>query len=237
MSKKAEAFVYLWQDARHKPCKYYIGYHKGHPDDGCTHSSKVFESFTKYTIPNGVKRRILATGTSEEMMELENKLLNNRKERGKFDIYYNIITSFPPPPMWGEDSPTKRPETRKKISEAQTGPKNHRYGKTGENSHWYGKSHSDETKQKMSNANKGENNPNYGKSHSEESRRKMSESRKGENNPNYGKSRSKKIKRKIATTLTGKTQPIVSCPHCRQLGGSNNMKRYHFSKCKYKNEE
>jgi hypothetical protein len=236
-SEVMEAFVYLWQDARQKPYRYYLGYHKGHPDDGYTHSSKVFESFNKNNIPDGVKRRILATGTSEEMMELENKLLNNRKDRGKWDIYYNLTASFPPPPMWGEDSPTKRPETRKKISEAQIGPKNHRYGKTGEKSHWYGKSHSEETKQKMSNANKGENNPNYGKSHSEEAKRKMSNANKGENNPNYGKSHSEEAKRKIATALTGKVQLIVSCPHCGQRGGSNNMKRYHFSKCKYKNEE
>jgi hypothetical protein len=29
----------------------------------------------------------------------------------------------------------------------------------------------------------------------------------------------------------------VSCPHCKLLGGSNNMYRYHFDNCKQKGEE
>ena len=109
-----EAFVYLWQDARQKPYRYYLGYHKGHPDDGYTHSSTVFESFNKDNIPNGVRRRILATGTSEEMMELENKLLNNRKE-SKWDIYYNLTTSFPPY-MWDD------PDYREKMNKQWKDP-------------------------------------------------------------------------------------------------------------------
>ena len=58
-----EAFVYLWYDAPNK--KYYLGWHKGTPDDKYTHSSTVWESFTKNTIPEGVTRRILAYGTDE----------------------------------------------------------------------------------------------------------------------------------------------------------------------------
>ena len=76
---KEEAFVYLWQDARQKSIRYYLGYHKGNPDDSYTHSSSVFESFSKDSIPAGVRRRVIAIGSAEEMMELENKLLNNRK--------------------------------------------------------------------------------------------------------------------------------------------------------------
>ena len=48
-------------------------------------------------------------------------------------------------------------------------------------------SHSEKTKQKISEANIGENNPMYGKTFSEEHRQKLSEARKGENNPMYGK--------------------------------------------------
>jgi hypothetical protein len=51
-----------------------------------------------------MRRRILATGTHEEMIELENKLLGNRKEKC-WDKYYNATVSFPPPPMYGEDHP------------------------------------------------------------------------------------------------------------------------------------
>jgi group I intron endonuclease len=48
-----------------------------------------------------------------------------------------------------------------------------------------GKSHTEETRQKMSESTKvkGEDNPMYGRSHSEETRRKISESSRGENNP------------------------------------------------------
>ena len=81
-----EAFVYLWYDASNK--KYYLGKHKGTPDDGYTHSSTIWESFTKDTIPEGVSRRILAYGTNEEMCILEHELLVDRKKRC-WDRYYN----------------------------------------------------------------------------------------------------------------------------------------------------
>ncbi len=81
-----EAFVYLWHDAPNK--KYYLGKHKGTPDDSYTHSSTIWESFTKNAIPEGVTRRILAYGTDEEMCILEHELLVNRKKRC-WDRYYN----------------------------------------------------------------------------------------------------------------------------------------------------
>ena len=83
---KYEAFVYLWYDAPNK--KYYLGKHKGTPDDSYTHSSTMWEHFTKDNIPEGVTRRILAYGTHEEMCVLEHNLLVNRKKRC-WDRYYN----------------------------------------------------------------------------------------------------------------------------------------------------
>ena len=83
---------------------FYLGSHKGTPDDSYTHSSSVMEKFTKTSIPSYMHRRILATGTHEEMIELENKLLGNRKEKC-WDKYYNATVAFPPPPMYGEDHP------------------------------------------------------------------------------------------------------------------------------------
>jgi hypothetical protein len=58
--------------------------------------------------------------------------------------------------------------------------------------------HSEETKRKLSEANKGENNPLYGKSRSEETKRKLSEANKGENNPLYGKTLSPEHRRKLS---------------------------------------
>mgnify|MGYP000412406520 CR=1 FL=1 len=100
--RNKNAFVYLWFDAKNK--RFYLGSHKGTLDDSYTHSSTVMESFTKTSIPSYMRRRILAMGTHEEMIELENKLLGNRKEKC-WDKYYNATVAFPPPPMYGEDHP------------------------------------------------------------------------------------------------------------------------------------
>ena len=83
----SEAFVYLWYDAPND--MYYLGKHKGSQDDSYTHSSTIWESFTKDNIPEGVTREILAYGTDEEMCILEHKLLINRKKRC-WDRYYNV---------------------------------------------------------------------------------------------------------------------------------------------------
>jgi hypothetical protein len=93
-------------------------------------------------------------------------------------------------------------ETKKKISEAVLGEKNHNYGKKGKPMSEetkkklleakLGKKHSEETKQKISEANKG-------KKHSEESKRKMSEAKLGKPNP-----MSEETKKKISEAHKGK---------------------------------
>ena len=100
---KHEAFVYLWYDAPNK--KYYLGKHKGTPDDSYTHSSTTWEHFTKDNIPEGVTRRILAYGTHEEMCVLEHEFLVNRKKRC-WDRYYNNSLGDPKyVDMSGENHP------------------------------------------------------------------------------------------------------------------------------------
>ena len=76
---------------------------------------------------------------------------------------------------------------------------------------------SEETKRKLSEANKGKNHPfygkrgkdtpNYGKSHSEETKIKLSEANKGKNHPQYGKSKSEETKRKLSEINKGKNNP------------------------------
>ncbi|AGE58738.1 GIY-YIG catalytic domain-containing endonuclease [Paramecium bursaria Chlorella virus NYs1] len=63
-------------------------------------------------------------------------------------------------PMWGIP---KSQETKDKLREANLGEKNPNYGKTGENHHNYGRKCAQETKDKMSIALSGEKNPNYGR--------------------------------------------------------------------------
>ena len=153
----SEAFLYIWYDAPNK--KYYLGKHKGSPDDSYTHSSTVWESFTKSTIPDGVRRRILAYGTDEEMTKLEYDLLLNRKQKC-WDHYYNVSSGWP---LLFDTSGTNHPmygrkhseEARKKMSKAHKGKK-----------------HSEETRKKITEANKR-------RKHSEESKKKIGKAHKG----------------------------------------------------------
>lgn len=61
------------------------------------------------------------------------------------------------------------------------------------------KKHSAESRKKISKANTGKNNSFYGKKHSDETRRKISESRKGQSSWNKGKTLSEQTKQKIST--------------------------------------
>lgn len=84
-------------------------------------------------------------------------------------------------PMYGKH---QSEETKRKIGTAQTGCKNHMYGKH-EEAYWFNKNRSKATKKKISETrikNKtalGKNNPFYGKHHTEEVRNKISNAQKG----------------------------------------------------------
>ncbi|AGE49237.1 GIY-YIG catalytic domain-containing endonuclease [Acanthocystis turfacea Chlorella virus Br0604L] len=78
-------------------------------------------------------------------------------------------------------------ETKQKISIAISGEKNHMFGRTGEDHPMFGRTHTGVTKEKMSVTASGEKNPFYGQKHTEETKKKMSEARKGEKNPNSKK--------------------------------------------------
>lgn len=119
-------------------------------------------------------------------------------------------------PMYGKKMPE---ETRRKISEANSGKK-----------------HSKEARRKMSEAKFGENNPMYRKKHSEEARRKISEARKGkysgeknpmygrtgENHPMYGKHHSEEAKRKMSEANKKNYARVIKAG----LEKSNEKQRY-----------
>jgi hypothetical protein len=97
--------------------------------------------------------------------------------------------------------------------------------------------HSDETKQKLSDANKGKtlsaetkqkiSDANKGKTRSDESKQKISDAKKG-------KTHSAETKQKISDAKKGISQPKVTCPHCGVVSNPGNMNRWHFDNCKSK---
>jgi hypothetical protein len=85
---------------------------------------------------------------------------------------------------------------------------------------------------------------NKGRIHSDESndkRRKAMTGRKfGPQSPEHlakriGQKQSAETRKLKSIAMLGKTQPITICPHCGITGGASNLKRYHFTNCKYKN--
>jgi len=146
------------------------------------HRIKILENALR-----GEEHPLFGTHQSEE-----SKLKNSLSNKEHWSIYEH--------PMKGKILGPLPEETRRKISKAVSGDKNGFYGKT----------HSEETRAKLSAANKGkpaynkgqkmpeeqrlnliENHPMRGKQHTETSKRKMSDSQKGlnagENNGMFGK--------------------------------------------------
>lgn len=83
-------------------------------------------------------------------------------------------------------------ETKTKMSNALKGENNPQYGLKGENSPNYGRHHSEETKAKISTANKGKHSPNCGKHLSGETKNKLRLA-------NKGKHLSEETKAKLST--------------------------------------
>lgn len=69
---KDDSFLYKWTDTKQN--MFYVGVHKGTIDDGYICSSKILlEEYKKR--PNDFKRKILKTGTYEQVIKEETKLL------------------------------------------------------------------------------------------------------------------------------------------------------------------
>lgn len=122
------------------------------------------------------------------------------------------------------------------MSLSMSGSKNHMYGRSGVNSPRYGKpspmkgkTHSDETKQLMSDNTTGESNGFHGKTHSDEFKARMA-MRKWitdgvKNSYIYSDAELPEGWR------YGKTVKYVTCPNCNGQFDAPNFKRYHVSSC------
>lgn len=109
--------------------------------------------------------------------------------------------------------------------------------KTGEDHPLFGKPRPEHVRKKISDSNKGvqigKNNAMYGKPcFYKMSEEEIHQWKNNISNSTKGLSKSEEHKKKISEASKGKPKPKTECPHCGKIGGSSNMKRYHFDNCK-----
>ena len=126
-----------------------------------------WEAIQKYGW-NNIQHIIVAKGlTEDEAYWLEEELIKAWDTTNR-DKGYNITEGGK-----GTKGMKHSEESRKKMSEINSGENNPMYGKYGKNNPNYGRHHTEETKKKMSETKSGENNPMYGKRHTEDIRKKI----------------------------------------------------------------
>ena len=210
-------FVYYWSNNLNQ--KWYIGSHKGTPDDGYISSSKVFKrAVEKYGIEN-FTRIILYRG--ENYRQVEDDILKMLKAAQYFGSY-NLRNSS----KGGIDGYKHSEETKAKISKAHIGKIVSEETKTRLSLSHIGNAPSEESRKKSSLSNKGQkrseefcerisnarkgiifteeqlinmSSSHIGNKHTEETKAKMSRSRKGVK-------KSEEHIRKVAEANRGKTK-------------------------------
>jgi hypothetical protein len=111
----------------------------------------------------------------------------------------------------GDKNASKRPETKKKITESKIGKKRDSFDDT-----W---------RLNLSKAASGENNGMYGKTHSDETKQKQRERA-------IGRKQSDETKQKKADAIRGLKREKKLCPHCNQLVAVNGYARWHGDNCR-----
>lgn len=181
-------FIYIWYDRKHK--RYYIGSHWGTIDDGYICSSRWMRKAHKRR-PQDFKRRILkfVSTSRKQLLEEETRYLSMIKDDEVRIRYYNLRRSAIG--HWTADD-NKSKTIGEKISNTM---------KTSEYRDKRHK-HSDETKQKMSEARKGIK-------MSDEAKQKLSVYMKNKPAWNKGKTNQNGRKSYLITTPSGEMIKII----------------------------
>lgn len=228
-------FVYNWKNSING--KFYLGSHKGTPDDGYIGSGKYFKrALKKYGIEN-FERRILYVGTKYIKIE-EGYLVILDCSSNK--NYYNLKNK-----ALGGGKPSA--DTKRKISKALKGKKRQPHSadtrlkmsasRMGENNPRYGKPVTDEHKARISASRKGKSVGEENPAKREDVRKKMSENRKGKGMGDDNPMRRPEVRKKFMGKNNpnyGKELPKIACPHCDMKAAAHVIYRFHFDNCKKK---
>ena len=235
MARKQYKYHYIYKTINLVNGKYYIGMHSTNnlEDDYLGSGQMLWHSINKYGKENFTKEIQEFPPDRKTLNEREEQIVN--KEIVSDPLCMNLKTGGQKSPgtlgkKYSEESRKKmsnwiRPkELGEKISKALSGKKlsiehceSISKGKTGKKLSEEHKQNilnviqSDEFRKKVSDSL-------TGRKLSEETKQKMSESKKGS--------------KLLNTSNMKKPKPIIECPHCKKVGGSSQMKRWHFDNCK-----
>jgi hypothetical protein len=216
--------------------RYYIGRHSTkNLEDGYLGSGKWVRQVKRREL---LERHILEFCDSpEELARRERELIREHIGDDLNMNFNNNSVGF----AYGELNPSSRPDRRRATSERM---KKDNPAQSG---------HSEETKQKISDAMQGEKNPFYGKSHSEETKRAIGEKTSQkvwteEERQNLSEVRKKQFNGRRPpylippTSLSEESKKLVSqaalarpkttCPHCGVSAKPHTYKRWHGDRCK-----
>lgn len=157
--------------------KRYLSYKNGHSKN----QVRLYNSILKHGFDSHV---------FEVIEECDFEQLNIRERH--WQDFYDVLSKM------GLNCVLTPTEELKYIASTETREKWSKQRK-GEGNHMFGKSHSEITKQKISDAHKGRE----GKPHTEEYKQKLSKERAGEKHPMYGKKHTEETKQKMSSSRKG----------------------------------
>jgi hypothetical protein len=213
--------------------KYYIGAHstKIINDDYFGSGIALKKAIDKYGIENFSKEILFIFETKEEMFKMEREIVSEEVANDKMSYNLKIGGYGGWPNNAGENNPNfgkelwKKGKTEEEIIEINKKRASH-----GEKNGMFGKTHNDMAKQRIIEGNKLFNETDEGKEKLIQSAIRLSEIMTG-----VPKSEEQKEKMSESAKKRWTEMEIVKCLYCGKEGKIVTMKRYHFEKCKFKN--